>query len=52
MITFAASLRAARVAAELTQAAVADLTLPRKIRTAWAPLIHGEGDPTDLVAAS
>ncbi len=29
-----------------------DLTLPRTLRAAWAPIVHKAGDPTDLVAAS
>lgn len=29
-----------------------DLTLPRPLRTAWAPLIPAKDDPTDLIAAS
>jgi transcriptional regulator with XRE-family HTH domain len=29
-----------------------DLTLPRSLHSAWAPLIHEEGDLTDLVASS
>ena len=29
-----------------------DLTLPRPLRTAWAPLIPAKDDPTDLAVAS